>query len=86
MNNDEPRLGVVLLEKIGLVELNDGRLTQLEFHDVYEYDNRFFEIPLPVHELEGLAENWRLRDSNTSGISNFGSKRHGLFEKKVAKA
>jgi hypothetical protein len=67
MNNDEPRLGGGFIGKIGLLELNDGRLTQLEFHDVYEYDNRFFEeIPLPVHELEGLAENWRLRDSNTS--------------------
>lgn len=66
-NNDEMRLGGGFIGSLALVTLNDGRLAPIEFHDVYEYDNRFHEdIPMPIPELTGLTTQWRLRDSNYS--------------------
>lgn len=66
-NNDEMRLGGGFIGSFAIVEINDGRLTNFDFHDVYEFDNRYFEdLELPVHELKGLTQDWRLRDSNTS--------------------
>jgi hypothetical protein len=67
MNNDEIRLGGGFIGSLAIIEMNDGRLTEMEFHDVYEYDNQFHEeIEFPVHELRQLATDWRLRDSNIS--------------------
>jgi len=64
-NNDEMRLGGGFIGSLALVTLNDGRLSPIEFHDVYDYDGNFFEeIPVPVPELTGLVTQWRLRDSN----------------------
>lgn len=66
-NNDEMRLGGGFIGSFALIELNDGRLTSMDFHDVYDFDDRYFEpIEVPVHELRPLTENWRLRDSNVS--------------------
>ncbi|MFA5793071.1 MAG: DUF4012 domain-containing protein [Candidatus Gracilibacteria bacterium] len=66
-NNDEMRLGGGFIGSFAIVEINDGRLTAFDFHDVYEFDNRYFEdLEVPVHELENLTSEWRLRDSNTS--------------------
>lgn len=67
MNNDEMRLGGGFIGSFAIVEINDGRLEELDFHDVYEYDNRYFEdVPMPVHELLSLNTQWRMRDSNVS--------------------
>ncbi len=67
MNNDEMRLGGGFIGSFAIVEINDGRLTDLVFHDVYEFDNRYNEhVEVPVHELRSLTEEWRLRDSNIS--------------------
>ncbi len=66
-NNDEMRLGGGFTGSFLLVTLNDGRLTQMDFHDVYDFDDNYFEHQeVPVHELLGLTQEWRLRDSNTS--------------------
>lgn len=66
-NNDEMRQGGGFIGSIAIVEVNDGRLTDLSFHDVYDYDGRYFEdIEVPVHELKALTAQWRLRDSNIS--------------------
>lgn len=66
-NNDEMRPGGGFNGSFALVTLNDGRLTQMDFHDVYDYDGLYFEHQeVPIHELTGLTSEWRLRDSNTS--------------------
>jgi hypothetical protein len=42
-------------------------LASLDFHDVYDYDNLYFEkLEVPLREIRHLAPDWRLRDSNTS--------------------
>lgn len=66
-NNDEMRMGGGFIGSFAIAELNDGRLTDLQFHDVYDFDDRYFEhVEVPVHELRGLTSEWRLRDSNVS--------------------
>ena len=66
-NNDEMRLGGGFIGSLALVEINDGRLTNLDFHDVYDFDGRYFtHQDVPVHELRTLTSEWRLRDSNIS--------------------
>ncbi|MEK7146006.1 MAG: DUF4012 domain-containing protein, partial [Patescibacteria group bacterium] len=65
MNNDELRPGGGFIGSFVLLDLNDGRIENMEFHDVYEYDNRTYEhIEVPIHELRHLTPEWRLRDSN----------------------
>ncbi|QQR54671.1 DUF4012 domain-containing protein [Candidatus Peregrinibacteria bacterium] len=66
-NNDEMRLGGGFIGSFVLVTLNDGRLTQMDFHDVYEYDGQYHgNLEVPLHELRELTPIWRLRDSNIS--------------------
>ncbi|MEK9159916.1 MAG: DUF4012 domain-containing protein [Patescibacteria group bacterium] len=66
-NNDEMRQGGGFIGSVAIVELNDGRLADLAFHDVYDFDGRYFEhLEVPVHELKALTPEWRLRDSNIS--------------------
>lgn len=66
-NNDEMRMGGGFIGSLAIVEVNDGRLADLSFHDVYDFDGRYFEHQeVPVHELEALTAEWRLRDSNIS--------------------
>lgn len=66
-NNDEMRIGGGFIGSLALVEINDGRLTNLEFHDVYDWDGQYFgHLEVPVHELRSLTSEWRLRDSNIS--------------------
>jgi hypothetical protein len=67
MNNDELRPGGGFIGSVAVAELNDGRLANLDFHDVYDYDNLYFEkLEVPLREIRHLAPDWRLRDSNTS--------------------
>lgn len=64
-NNDEMRLGGGFIGSLALVTINDGRLSPIDFHDVYEYDNLYTkDLAVPVPELTGLTTQWRLRDSN----------------------
>lgn len=66
-NNDEMRLGGGFIGSLALVTFNDGRLSPIDFHDVYEFDNNYFvDQPVPVPELTGLTTQWRLRDSGIS--------------------
>lgn len=65
MNNDEMRPGGGFIGSYLLVDINEGRMTGMSFHDVYELDNLFYEeIEMPLHELKGLTSLWRMRDSN----------------------
>jgi len=65
MNNDEMRPGGGFIGSYLLVDINDGRLENFTFHDIYELDNLFYdEIEVPIHELRPLTKYWRMRDSN----------------------
>ncbi len=49
-----------------IVDFNDGYLTKMDFHDVYESDGQLQEeIPAP-EDIAKITKNWRLRDSNYS--------------------
>lgn len=66
-NNDEMRPGGGFIGSLAVVEINDGRLQDLQFSDVYQWDGNYFvHQEIPIHELEGLTTEWRLRDSNIS--------------------
>lgn len=67
MNNDEMRPGGGFIGSLLLLELNDGRLEDYEFHDVYEYDGIYHERnEMPLHEMRVLTDLWELRDANIS--------------------
>lgn len=49
--------------------VNDGRISNLEFWDVYKLDGRFFEtVPVPVPEIQHFLgkDLWRFRDAGIS--------------------
>lgn len=65
MNNDEMRPGGGFIGSYVLLDLNEGRLSNWSFHDVYDLDNSYtkhHDVPAP--ELQHLTKEWRLRDSN----------------------
>jgi hypothetical protein len=63
-NNDEMRTGGPFVGSIAIAQLNDGRLESLDFQDVYQMDNQYFEhVEVPAPELRELTTEWRLRDS-----------------------
>ena len=65
-NNNESRPGGGFIGSYMIVDLNDGYLDGMTFHDVYDLDNRYHkEIP-PPGEVARLTNNWRFRDSNYS--------------------
>jgi len=66
-NNSELRPGGGFIGSFLIVDLNDGYIDNIEFHDVYEYDGAFNEyIEPPVSEIEYLTCCWGLRDANYS--------------------
>lgn len=66
-NNNEMRRGGGFIGSYAIVEINDGRISNLDFKDVYELDNAFFtHVEVPDPELKHLTTEWRLRDSNNS--------------------
>lgn len=66
-NNNEIRRGGGFIGSYAIVEINDGRLTDMDFKDVYELDNSYYgHVEVPDPELQTLTNEWRLRDSNTS--------------------
>lgn len=65
MNNDEMRRGGGFIGSYAILELNDGRISDLKFKDVYDLDGQLLNPPeMPVHELKELSNQWGLRDSN----------------------
>ena len=80
MNNDEMRPGGGFIGSFVLVDLNDGRLTNYEFHDVYEYDGIYQNpIEVPIHELKALSRFWRMRDSNISPDFTYSAQKAAWF-------
>lgn len=65
-NNHELRPGGGFIGSYLLLDLNDGYIQNLEFHDVYEIDGQFHESIQPPAEIAQLTDQWGLRDSNYS--------------------
>jgi hypothetical protein len=49
-----------------IADLNDGYLTKLDFHDVYESDGQLQEYIEPPEDIARVSDTWRMRDSNYS--------------------
>lgn len=49
-----------------IADLNDGYLTKMDFHDVYELDGQLQEYIEPPEDIARVTDNWRMRDSNYS--------------------
>ncbi|MEZ4086773.1 MAG: DUF4012 domain-containing protein [Candidatus Gracilibacteria bacterium] len=49
-----------------IMDLNDGYLTKMDFHDVYELDGQLQEYIEPPSDIKLVSDNWRMRDSNYS--------------------
>lgn len=80
MNNDEMRPGGGFIGSFVLLDLNDGRVANYEFHDVYEYDGIYqAAIEVPIHELKALSTFWRMRDSNISPDFTYSAQKAAWF-------
>jgi len=49
-----------------IMDINDGYLTKMDFHDVYELDGQLQEYIAPPPDIKIVSDNWRMRDSNYS--------------------
>lgn len=65
-NNNESRPGGGFIGSYTLMDLNDGYLESMTFHDVYEIDGQYNESIDPPGEIAQLTNRWRFRDSNYS--------------------
>jgi hypothetical protein len=65
-NDSEARPTGGFIGSVMIVDINDGYITKMEFHDVYDYDGQLQEaIPAP-EDIAAVSDNWRLRDANYS--------------------
>lgn len=70
-NDSEARPTGGFIGSFMIVDINDGYITKMDFHDVYEFDGQLSEdIPAP-EDIAKISKNWRLRDSNYSPISPY---------------
>ncbi|MBU1018948.1 MAG: DUF4012 domain-containing protein [Patescibacteria group bacterium] len=66
-NNSELRPGGGFIGSFLTLDINDGYIDNMEFHDIYDWDGPFNEyIAPPVEEIEYLTCCWGLRDANYS--------------------
>lgn len=80
MNNDEMRPGGGFIGSYVILDINDGRIQNYEFNDVYNLDGGYFDqIEMPIHELKSLTNYWRLRDSNISADFPYSAKQAAWF-------
>ena len=49
-----------------IVDINDGYITKMDFHDVYDFDGQLNDEITPPPDIAKVSKNWRLRDSNYS--------------------
>lgn len=49
-----------------IIDINDGYLTKMDFHDIYELDGQLQEHIEPPSDIALVSENWRMRDANYS--------------------
>lgn len=65
-NNAESRPTGGFIGSFLIVDINDGAITTMKFHDVYEYDGQLQETIEAPYELATFTDNWRMRDANYS--------------------
>ncbi|MBD3156709.1 DUF4012 domain-containing protein [Candidatus Peregrinibacteria bacterium] len=65
-NNAESRPTGGFIGSFLIVDMNDGAITNMKFHDVYEYDGQLHETIEAPYELATFTDNWRMRDANYS--------------------
>jgi hypothetical protein len=65
-NDAEARPTGGFIGSVLIVDINDGYITKMEFHDVYDYDGQLNEPITPPPDIAKVSKNWRLRDSNYS--------------------
>lgn len=65
-NNSESRPTGGFIGSFLIVDVNDGHITKVKFHDVYEYDGQLQEFIEAPQEISALTDNWRMRDANYS--------------------
>jgi hypothetical protein len=81
-NNAESRPTGGFIGSYLIVDVNDGYITKVDFHDVYESDGQLHEfIPAPA-ELSLFTDNWRMRDSNYSPDFSLSAKKAAWFLEK----
>lgn len=49
-----------------ILDINDGYITKMDFHDIYELDNQLKEDIEPPLDISLITDKWRMRDSNYS--------------------
>lgn len=65
-----------------IADLNDGYLTKLDFHDVYESDGQLQEYIEPPEDIARVSDNWRMRDSNYSPDFSISAEKAAWFLQK----
>ncbi|MDZ4244304.1 MAG: DUF4012 domain-containing protein, partial [Candidatus Gracilibacteria bacterium] len=65
-NNNEIRPTGGFIGSLGFIDLNDGRIENIQVRDVYDFDGQAFDR-MPNSEISIVSgQDWGIRDSNTS--------------------
>ncbi len=81
-NNAESRPTGGFIGSFMIVDVNDGFITNADFHDVYDFDGQLnVHVPAP-EEIAELTTNWRMRDSNYSPDFSVSAKKAAWFLEK----
>lgn len=65
-NNNEIRPSGGFIGSYAIMDINEGYISNLEVHDVYDLDTGYGSIIEPPDQLKQFINNWRLHDSNYS--------------------
>ncbi len=65
-NDTEARPTGGFIGSLMIMDINDGKITKADFHDVYHFDGQNTEKILAPEEISMITDNWGLRDSNYS--------------------
>lgn len=63
-NNTEARPTGGFIGSYIIADINDGYITKMEFHDIYDSDGQLNDFIQAPDEIANLSDNWRMRDSN----------------------
>jgi len=63
-NNTEARPTGGFIGSYIIVDVNDGYITKMDFHDIYDSDGQLNDFVQAPGDISNLTDNWRMRDSN----------------------
>jgi len=63
-NNAEARPTGGFIGSYIIVDVNDGYITKMDFHDIYDSDGQLNDFIQAPDDIANLTDNWRMRDSN----------------------